>query len=236
MKDMMLVDALMSKSILRQQLILSLVVAVFICFTVGNVYMIVPLFACLTPLSTFFALAMIDEQGSWESYRLALSFGRKQIVCGRYAYLLLLSIVSTLAALALIGLLLAIGPYLGSSLPVDFSRSLANMSWQMLLALSVAPACALLLILAIVLPITFRMGMSKAMVWMPMLIILLTIGVGAFIQNADILQNPDVARFISWIMKPEGTVATLTILAAVAFAAYAASCSLAVRIYRKRQF
>lgn len=233
---MLLVDAIMSKTTLKQQLILSFIMSILICLTVGNMYVITPLFVCLMTFSAFFGLFMGDERGNWESYRLAMLLGKRQVVCGRYVYFIVLNIASLLLALIFVGLLYLLEPHIGTMLPPDFSSSINGLNWQILLAMCALPVCILVLTLSIVLPITFRSGMSKAMIWLPMIIIMGTIGLGAAIQNLDLLQNPDFLRVVTWVTKPEGTLIAILSLVIVAFAAYLLSCFIAVGIYKNRQF
>lgn len=230
MKAMILSDlAIMKRPILRYTALLLAVVAVSLVF-VSNTPLIL---LYVGPIQAFAAvqyLMMEAEKSGWEGVRLALPLSRAQVIAGRYASLALVAGGTILLAALLYVLATALEfafPALGGLAPFSapFDASL--------LALGIGGAVAVtLFLLGAMLPILTRMSATTGMRWaLVALMLALMLGLQAFFKSG---------LFSNGALMPTASHGQVLLLA-VGFAAlgatfYAASATIAVRLYEQRDF
>ncbi len=164
----------------------------------------------MCPLNTFSA----DELARWDAFSAALPGGRRAVVRGKYALLLLVLAMGTALAAAL-----------------DLAVVLWDRDWSALPEMLVATlACAAvgLLLNCILFPLIFRFGTQKSRLILAAVGAMVALGIGL---SAGVL-GEDTAPFPA--APHPGVLAALAVivLAAATAASYAISC----RIYAKREF
>lgn len=233
MKAMLISDLLIARKYLLQQIAITLFVGLFVAIGTERLYVVPPAVGVMIPFSLAFTLVSLDERNDWQQFRLALPIPRSSIVRGRYASLLCLTLVGTLVGLAeagiigIVALLLPGVPQI-SGLMVDFS-------WQALLLVSIAGTGVLLVMLSIVMPGVTKFGMTKAVRFAPLLVVLFLFVFIGITEGSDIMPA-FVGDFLSWMSSTEGTLAAAGIVLIVALALFALSSVLSVKLYENREF
>lgn len=231
MKAMFMSDLQVAKKYLGQQLIVALLVGCIIGFTTESLYLIVPMLTVVIPFSLAFTIIAYDERGDWQQFRLALPLSRTDVITGRYASIGVLVLVGAATGLVLTGIILLAGQVaLDGMVPPAL---LEELSWQGI-ALSTGLGIAIiLLMLSVTLPLVSRFGMTKAVRYLPLAMVLITMFV--FAGGQDFQLPPFVIDFITWVNTPAGTLVASVGIVALAVVIYAASTALSVKLYAKRE-
>lgn len=236
MKRMMALDFFTMRGMAGSLLLVSAFVFFALVFGMRDLCAPLAAVAAMVPLLALTSLGALDDAAGWGGFRLALPLGRRQVVTGRYAFLLLLAVLSGL-------LLLCIGFAvwaLFALFPGDFAAELhASAGLVPLTACLFASLSCSMFACAVALPLFMRFGSSKGVRYVP----LFAACAAAFIMAASASAGGPLgslglgARLILWLDASD-----LHLLAAafVAFAGslilYAASAFLAVRLYEAREF
>lgn len=233
MKAAFLSELLSVRSLLLQLLVAYLTVGAFIAVGMQSAVGMVAAIGSMTPILTAFSFSAYDALNGWERYRGALPVTRANIVASRYLNVLVASlamfVASLLLAVVLTGVAGAVAP--GS----DLARSLAEELSHPAIMLSAGSAgiSIVLLVCAVILPPSLRFGMTKAMRYVPVVAYAL-IAVALFILP-NVVEMPQLlADVIAWADDPSNTPLAAGAFALVSLAAYAASCTVAVRLYRDK--
>lgn len=234
MKTMIMADYAVTKGILLQQIVLSVLVSAFASIVVGNAFMLIPMMAVMIPLSYMLTLVAYDETNGWERYRLTFPLTRAQTVAGRYIFMIVLALGSLVLALLTHGLFYLVAPAL-STLPfgAEFSASMME-SDLTTLAFSSAIALFIVLVLSsIIYPFSFRFGMVRALRWVPMALVVIFLAAGTAVQYV----NPQLfADVINWLDAPDGVGMAIAVGVLGCAAITLASAVLATKLYQKREF
>ncbi len=231
MKAMILSDMLTAKKYLVQQLVVALLVGGFVCIVMENLYVVAPMLAVLIPFSLAFTIIALDERGDWQQFRLALPLSRADVVVGRYLSLGLLALIGMVTGLVLTGLVIAAAQLL-PSVP-QLANLMTNFSWQAVLFSSVIGLAVILFMLAITMPLVSRFGMTKAVRYLPLIVI---IGVMLLLTGLKDFEAPAfLLDFIAWVATPAGTVAVAAGTLIIMLVLYALSATVAVKLYAKRE-
>lgn len=232
MNAMFLSDLLIAKKYLMPQVGLGIVVGIFMCIMMENIYVIAPAIAAMTPFSVAFTILAFDERGGWEQFRLALPLSRKHVITGRYTSFAVIAIVGFMTGIVATGLVI-IAATLLPNVP-QLAALMVNFSWQAIVLASIAGVAVIVVMLSVVLPMVARFGMTKAVRFAPLIIFF---GVFFLFTAGGNSETPQfLANLASWVQTPEGTLGMVGIALAAAAALYAASCALSIKLYERREW
>ena len=231
MKAMIMSDLLIAKKYLLQQLGIAIVVGIFICIMIGNLYVVAPAVGVMIPFSLTITILSLDERANWQQFRLALPIARKDVIVGRYVSFALLSLCGIAVGLLTTFIVIA-AAQLMPSVP-QLADLMVNFSSQAILFTCVAVLAMLLVMLSITMPVFSRFGMTKGVRYLPLLIIF-----GVFIAfsldgngpPADFLANINLL-----LETPLGTIGLAAAILVIVAAVYAISATISTRLYAKRE-
>lgn len=98
MKAMIFSDLITSKNAFVQLLLISIVICGFLAWGTGEVIVGTAAMATMAPLMYLFSIFAYDEMNGWERFRMTLPLTKHQVAYGRYVSMLIVSVVSMLAA------------------------------------------------------------------------------------------------------------------------------------------
>lgn len=98
MKAMIFSDLITSKNAFVQLLLISIVICGFLAWGTGEVIVGTAAMATMAPLMYLFSIFAYDEMNGWERFRMTLPLTKHQVAYGRYMSMLIVSVVSMLAA------------------------------------------------------------------------------------------------------------------------------------------
>lgn len=183
----------------------------------------------MEPLVILFTLAALDEAGNWERFRLALPLSRADVVRGRYAMTLLACVAACACALALYAAVIVAARLMpGVTLLIEVAASTHP---DTIATCSVAAVCITLILTAIVLPFVFSFGMTKAVRYLPIGIVL--VGLVVYLSLGDALVDLIYDLLATWT-QTDFILAGVCALGA-SLALFAASCLLSTRLYDARE-
>lgn len=181
--------------------------------------------SAMSPIMVMNSLAGFDNQNSWERYRAALPFSRKDIICARY-----LSVIAFSAVMACAATLLSI-----VAIPLFNSAGIPS-TGQTVFEIAIASAASMLISLMMVFlaqPLFFRFGHMEALRLSVGLFALLGCGTMAILSSS----NP----ISIWLMSFAGANPDPAVIgclcagiAVLAFVLFAISCTVSTKIYRAR--
>lgn len=236
MKTMIVSDFTIIKQLLLQQILIAIVIAVFITFSSSSVYAVIPAVTFAGAFTAVFNLVAMDESNNWERYRLSLPLSRTQIVTGRYVFAFIFALAGIIIGCALSLLLVAVIQAFGNSFPFpDLAQSVVETPWEIMGVMVVISLIGILGFIAIVFPLMFRFGMSKAVRFIPLAFAALILIVSAILLSNDGLAA-SFNDLIASISTPEGILlATITSLVS-GLAVYGISCFISTKLYLGREF
>ncbi|NTU90020.1 MAG: ABC-2 transporter permease [Actinobacteria bacterium] len=234
MKSMLMSDLLLiDKKHLAQIIVIGFLVSSLMSISVGNLFCVLPIVVFTTTLNVAFTLLALDERANWQGFRLALPVSRKQVVIGRYASFALFTCGGLIAGLIMYLLMVLAGHILGF-IPI-LGNLWSAIGWKPLVATGAASLVLMLLLLSIILPLSLRFGMVKAVRLLP-LGIAFTIPAFAAISADDANALPSsVVDFGYWVQTDAGILCFSLILVALTLIIYLLSCALSIRLYAKRE-
>lgn len=231
MKAMFMSDLQVAKKYLGQQLVVALLVGCVIGFTTESLYLIVPMLTVVIPFSLAFTIIAYDERGDWQQFRLALPLSRVDVITGRYASIGALVLLGAATGLVLTGIILVAGQVaLDGMVPPAL---LEDLSWQGIMLATGLGITIILLMLSVTLPLVSRFGMTKAVRYLPLAMVLIVLLAGTGVS--DFQMPPFVIDLVTWVNTPSGTVVVSLGVVAIAVLLYAASTALSVKLYAKRE-
>ncbi len=231
MKAMFMSDMLTAKKYFISQALMGLVIGIFLAMVMENIYIIVPCVGCMTSFSVAFTLLAFDERNDWQQFRLALPISRSNVMLGRYASLAMITLggmVVGLVTFALVVLVVSLFP----SVPI-FQGLLDDLGWQTLLFAFTVSIALMLFMLAITLPLVARMGMTKAVRFIPIIIV---IAIPALMSlGAKAPSSEFVTSLLAWVATDAGIIIASIVSVCATLLLYAASCALSVKLYATRE-
>lgn len=236
MKAAFLCEFATIRSALLQMAIIYLVIGVVVGIAMESSVAMVACISAMTPFLVVFTLSGYDEANGWQRFRACLPISRGAIVFGRYAIVLLSSIVMAAFAVIVALVLAQAAPYL--PLADGAAESLAEQSDPlMLVAGALAGTAIILLVTALILPFVLRFGMNKAMRIVPVVIVLLFVVAVPLIGDAltDLSGFGWVADLIAFVNDESNLLIAMASAAAATLAIYAVSCAVAARLYRSKE-
>ena len=233
MKTMLMFDLLTAKKLARSQLLLGVVVALVLTVSTGSALCIMPLMALMLAYSVGFTLVAFDERNDWERFRLTLPLSRANVVQGRYATFVVMTLVGLVLGMAVTAIVYG----LSLALPQTglFAGLFEGMDWQIALGMVAASIAFSLALWLVALPLVARFGMTKAVRYLPLaFIILLPIGT-VLVQKAG-PPPAFVLDLAAWASTPTGTVTLVAAVIALMAVLTVLSCMLSVKLYERREF
>lgn len=232
MKAMLWSDLLVAKKYFVQQIILCLVIAVFVCIMTENVYVGMPVASVMMPFSLAFTIIALDERGNWEQFRLALPLSRTDVILGRYTSLVVLALIGLVLGFIILSLVVAAAT-LFPAIP-QLTGLLQNFSWQGVVLVAAISIVIILVMFSLTMPLVSRFGMTKAVRFVPLLVVFGIMAVFSLGGNSEM--TTFATNLASLLETPTSTlVLSGTILIAGA-ALYTLSGIISIRLYAKRQF
>ena len=232
MKAMFMSDLLIAKKYLVQQLLIGVAVGIFISVVMGNLYVIPPMVGVMIPFSLAFTILAYDERDNWQQFRLSMPLSRTNVIWGRYASMGVLALIGLALGLLVTGIVIAAANLL-PNVP-QLTDLMVNFSWQAVVLVSVVGVAIILVMLTITMPLVSRFGMTKAVRYIPLLVIFAVVFGSGFLDGKSAPEF--LLQLMEWLKTPEGTLGMAGIVIVVAFALYALSGVLSVKLYEKREF
>ncbi len=211
-------------------------VALFMGFVLGNTSYIGACVASMVPLMVAFALLAYDEQGNWQSFRLAMPVGRREVVAGRYLAIAAIAFGSALLGVAISILVEGALQTWGSGVWPISGRPLEQVSPTALVASTLFGMSAALLMVSALLPPAMKQGMTNGVRLYPFAIMIV------FVLGAALLSgNESLSAFIPAMLETFGDSDDMLCAAAVAMLAvalfiYVVSLFVSRWFYASREF
>ena len=236
MKAMILTDLVALKNSLAQTLAMFFLVGVAMAIGTGTVVSAAASISTMTVFPFAITLVSYDELNQWQRFRATFPISKRDTVLGRYATILLVTVGSVLFAIVSTGVIVTAASLL--PLPEGITE---NLNWENagILELSASAFMASLVVLwgvSLMLPLVAKFGMTKATRFAPVGLILIVVAAFALLDSC--LSGTDVITpLLTWYNgNPDAAFAAIVIAAfVITIAIYAASASVAVKLYENRE-
>ena len=223
-------DLLIVKKYIPSQIGIGILVSIIVAVAMENIYVIIPALSVMIPYSLAFTAIAFDERNGWEEFRLALPLSRKDVIRGRYASFALISVASLALSLVVMGIVVFAASTLMPT--TEVGKMAADVSWQIVVADIVAGLGFVLIMLAVMLPLVARFGMTKAVRFIPLVVFFGSLG---FILGGANFLPETIWPQIDWIATPTGTGTAAAVSLLVLVGIYLASCALSTKLYERRE-
>ncbi|MDD6290149.1 MAG: ABC-2 transporter permease [Eggerthellales bacterium] len=235
MKSAFMIDFQVCRSMLRQQFVSAIIIALVIALPLGNLYAIVPTVTLAVAVSAGFSVMALDEQNSWEAFRAALPVTRRGIMFGRALFIATV----TLAAM-LVGVV--------ASAVVSQAFPLIDATWGQIMEMDpegyvfeAAPmvlSCGFSLVIlgtvmCVTLPLVAKYGMTKAIRFIPLAMCAVGVTVACVVGSMSVFSGLTSA-LAEWFAASPVPVGLFLAVAAVCL--FAVGAVLASRLYQRREF
>ena len=234
MKAMLISDLIIMRRNLLQMLMTCLIVVLVISLAMNNT--LAPIGGCfgaMIPLLYLFTIAGYDEMNEWQGFKLTLPASRKDIIIGRYASLLVVALVSILIGIAVSYVVGGIASPEGAFLS---TMTLATNPPEIIVGSSVAGAAMALFICAITLPLIAKMGLTKSVRFVPIVVVVIfLIAFASFGEGGPLASY--VPDFFQWLFT--STNAVIYLIAGLGIGSlilFMVSMLLAIKLYEHREF
>lgn len=226
MKAMIFSDLITSKNAFVQLLLISIVICGFLAWGTGEVIVGTAAMATMAPLMYLFSIFAYDEMNGWERFRMTLPLTKHQVAYGRYVSMLIVSVVSMLAAWLISFVFIAIiQAWGGLGTSAEFAAPESPLA---ILDCGIAGFVFILLLAALTLPLLMRFGMNKATRLLPLLVVVLaSVAIGNVSDGIDMMA---VRTFLN-----DHTVAIAIGGCVVSVVLYVVSAFIAARLYQARE-
>ena len=174
-----------------------------------------------------------DERNDWAAFRLTMPVSRKEVVLGRYLFVL----AGALSVSLLVGAAALVLSMLGqaSMLPAVVARVVRLDADALRVGLFTLAFCSAMgfVIASVSMPVFFKFGQTKATQWLPF--IMMFLGVAPLVIVGFMGEEAMMAHSRRWLFAetPEGLAAFAAGTCAFGLVCYAASCA-PLRIYSAR--
>lgn len=208
-----------------------------VCFTVGmgSTSMLPGIIFMMGMFSLSNSASHYDEQNDWAAFRLTMPVSRRDVVLGRYLFVLAGTLTVSLLVAVAACLLSWMG---GASLLPEVVASVVRLDADMVQAgvFTLAFCSAMGFVIASVsMPVFFKFGQTKATQWLPFIMMFLGVApvmAGGFMGEEAIVP---MQQALSFAETPEGL--TSFTVGALIFGAvcYAVSALVSLRVYKARE-
>lgn len=233
MKAMIAGDLISLKGSVKSVALTALVVAAVIVASLGSIAAVASTVAACMSISLFYNLLAQDETNDWQAYRLTLPISRKQVVSGRYASSALLcaasAIVGFAAALIAWGVLLCFKR-------TDFAASALQGADIATCAVTAVVGFAIsLLIVAATTPLAMKSGLTKAVRYLPLVMVLLVFLLMIAWNMAGSAKAVSDG-FLIWATSDMGVAILIALGLILSALLYALSWWISAQFYGRREF
>lgn len=208
-----------------------------VCFTVGmgSTSMLPGIIFMMGMFSLSNSASHYDEQNDWAAFRLTMPVSRRDVVLGRYLFVLAGTLIASLFVSVAACLLSWMG---GASLLPEVVANMVRLDADMIQAgvFALAFCSAMGFVTASVsMPVFFKFGQTKATQWLPFIMMFLGVApvmAGGFMGEEAIVP---MQQALSFAETPEGL--TSFTVGALIFGAvcYAVSALVSLRVYKARE-
>lgn len=208
-----------------------------VCFTVGvgSTSMLPGIIFMMGMFSLSNSASHYDEQSDWAAFRLTMPVSRRDVVLGRYLFVVAGTLIASLFVAVAACLLSWMG---GASLLPEVVANVVRLDADMIQAgvFALAFCSAMGFVTASVsMPVFFKCGQTKATQWLPFIMMFLGVAplmVGGFMGEEAIMA---MQQALSFAETPEGL--TSFTVGALIFGAvcYAVSALVSLRVYKARE-
>lgn len=214
MKAMIFSDLITSKNAFVQLLLISIVICGFLAWGTGEVIVGTAAMATMAPLMYLFSIFAYDEMNGWERFRMTLPLTKHQVAYGRYVSMLIVSVVSMLAAWLISFVFIAIiQAWGGLGTSAEFAAPESPLA---ILDCGIAGFVFILLLAALTLPLL-----------VVVVVVLASVAIGNVSDGIDMMA---VRTFLN-----DHTVAIAIGGCVVSVALYVVSAFIAARLYQARE-
>lgn len=252
MKAMLISDLIIMRRNLLQMLMTCLIVVLVISLAMNNT--LAPIGGCfgaMIPLLYLFTIAGYDEMNEWQGFKLTLPASRKDIIIGRYASLFVVALASILIGIAISYVVGGIASVIGTQNGAKFDNvwnhtspagtllstmTLASNPPEIILGSSIGGATMALFISAITLPLIAKMGLTKSVRFVPIVVVVIfLIAFASFDEGGPFASY--VPDFFQWLFTNSNAVIYLIAgLGIGSLILFAVSMFLAIKLYEHREF
>lgn len=232
MKTMIFTDLLTTKNSLITLLGLDIILGVFLAFTMQTLIGATAAMTVIVPLMYLFSIGVYDEMNDWEGFRLTLPITRRQVVFGRYAGLVVVTLGAAVLALVVAHIVSTIGNMVPNA-PSYITSAEVGFIEAGLAAL--AGIAAVLLAASITFPFLMRFGMTKAIRVIPIAALLLIALVVGALQDSAVIAQLDSIDFATLFNGDLGFALAVAAICAVVAALYVISSLISVKLYANRE-
>ena len=175
-----------------------------------------------------------DERNDWAAFRLTMPVSRKEVVLGRYLFVL----AGALSVSLLVGAAALVLSILGdaSVLPEVVARVVRLDADALQAGLFTLAFCSAMgfVIASVSMPVFFKFGQTKATQWLPF--IMMFLGVAPFMVVGFMGEEAMMAaqRALAFAETPEGLATFAAGACAFGLMCYVVSCAISLRIYSAR--
>lgn len=236
MKALIISDLVTMRSALLQLAGTCVIVGAFISIATQSFVAASAAIAIMIPIMFLFTTSAYDEMSDWELFRLTLPMTRRQVALGRYASILLVTVLAVVLASAL-GVLMALVAGTASALMhVPLAEGLVpHEGFVAEIVAGAAVSAAIALVAgAVTLPLIMRFGMTKGARLVPVVIVLL-MALGILLVGDDGPLAGMLPDIEAWLFQGVNLALVCVAGATVTLAAYAASARVAVGLYERRE-
>lgn len=207
-----------------------------VCFTVGvgSTSVLPGIIFMMGMFSLSNSASHYDEQNDWAAFRLTMPVSRRDVVLGRYLFVLAGTLIASLFVAVAACLLSWMG---GASLLPEMVANVVRLDADMIQAgvFALAFCSAMGFVTASVsMPVFFKFGQTKATQWLPFIMMFLGVApvmAGGFMGEEAIVP---MQQALSFVETPEG-LASFTVGALIfGVVCYAVSALVSLRVYKAR--
>ena len=240
MKRAYLIELTVFRDYGAQLLAMGLLVALLVGVGMQTVVAAPAILSCMYFMMGAMGAAAYDEQNDWALYRLTMPLSRRDVVLGRYAAIATLGLGGMLCGLATAFVLSTAASLV--ELPDGLSEAL-SLDAGLVTAMFVATAFCVLIgstCAAVVTPIYFRLGQTKATQLLPTLIVLVFVMPVVFLGNNGLLDGvvpglESLGALLDFVGTPDGTATACAALLALSAVVLAVSAAVSLRLYERRE-
>ena len=234
MMRMMKMELVLFRRYLKQLALTTAFLAVCLSIGMGSTMGIPGIVFMLTMFTLTTVSNVYDDQNGWAAYRLSTPVSRRDVVLGRYAFVVAVSILY-----ALVIAVLAISIGLASefiTLPEPISSIVRLDAERIGSGLLTLMLCGMIAVVStsICMPVFFRFGATKATQWLPLIMMLLGVAPFLAIGLAGEGAMVPMRGALAYLETLSGMGAFGAVSLAISAACFVASCMVSVGIYRGR--
>ena len=240
MKRAYLIEMTIFRDYARQLMGLGLLVSLCIGLGMQTPLAMPATLTCMFFMMGSMGLAAYDELNHWGLFRLTLPLSRRDVVLGRYGAVVTLGLMGMAVGLA--GALVAMGIVTAAGIPGEVGEAFsfeADLVGPMAFTTSF---CLLIgsVVASVVTPIYFRLGQTRATQILPTVIVLLFVVPVVILGNSGMLDGgvPGLdllSHALEALETPAGMAAGVALCVTLSAAALAASATISLKLYERRE-